>query len=67
MICAQCGLNDVHSELCVHHISGEESWGRGNKIICDLLHRGIVPTRLSVEQRQDGEYWTNMPPEGAVG
>ena len=42
--CALCGLSysgDV--ALCNHHVYGAADWAEGNRAMCALLHRGIVP------------------------
>jgi hypothetical protein len=54
-LCSVCGseLSD-RSYLCRHHhLGGEDRWAEGNRILCDLLHRGKEPTRLPKEQRED--------------
>ena len=46
--CALCGTElagDGH--LCAHHdYPAEHGWAMRNRLMCDLLHRGIVPPRL---------------------
>lgn len=54
-LCASCGseLSDG-SSLCRHHqLGGEDRWAEGNRILCDLLHRGKEPARLPRDQRED--------------
>jgi hypothetical protein len=54
-LCAACGseLSD-DSSLCRHHyLGGEDHWAEGNRILCDLLHRGKAPDRLARELRED--------------
>jgi hypothetical protein len=54
-LCASCGaeLTDG-SSLCGHHqLSGEDRWAEGNRILCDLLHRGKEPARLPRGDRED--------------
>lgn len=54
-LCASCGseLTDG-SSLCRHHsLNGEERWSDGNRLLCDLLHRGKVPARLPDVQREE--------------
>lgn len=54
-VCAQCGLDmPGDSGLCLHHhtVYGED-WHVGNKIMCDFFHRGVVPRRLTVLERED--------------
>jgi hypothetical protein len=42
VICAQAltGRDDV----CAYHLHGHgDDWATGNRIMCDFLHRGVVP------------------------
>ena len=44
-LCAYCSLEmQSPGVLCVRHtnVFGED-WAAGNRIICDFVHRGIVP------------------------
>jgi len=43
-LCVQCGQSTFGGEsLCAYHsASYGEEWARGNRIMCDFLHRGIV-------------------------
>lgn len=46
-LCAACGL-DIPEDvsLCPHHhlgTSGGRDWARGNRIMCDFLHRRKTP------------------------
>lgn len=53
--CVSCGsdLTDG-SLLCRHHaLNAEERWSEGNRLLCDLLHRGKVPPRLAQGQREE--------------
>lgn len=53
--CVSCGseLTDG-SLLCRHHsLSADERWSDGNRLLCDLLHRGKVPPRLPERQREE--------------
>jgi hypothetical protein len=51
-LCALCGHQTFGGELCHYHdtnrsvIEGER-WAAGNRIMCDFIHRGIVPERSS--------------------
>jgi hypothetical protein len=56
-VCASCGsqLSDGSSLCRHHHVASEDGWAAGNRILCDLLHRGVVPSRLSPDQREDPE------------
>ena len=43
--CVLCAQPTPDSEdVCSFHLySSGEDWARGNRIMCDFLHRGIVP------------------------
>jgi hypothetical protein len=43
-LCAYCGQPTLHGVgICGHHGTGEgDDWATANRLICDLLHRGIV-------------------------
>lgn len=47
-LCAACGLQlRGDSALCAHHHSLDaDNWAVGNRVMCDLLHRGKEPLRL---------------------
>ena len=60
-----CGRTDVHSHcclcglsysgdvaLCNHHVYGADDWAVANRLICDFVHRKIVPRRLPPEARE---------------
>lgn len=59
-MCALCGLPRRAGEaLCPHHhTSHDPGWAVANRIMCDLLHRGKVPTRLNPEERED-DFWAH--------
>jgi hypothetical protein len=52
--CVSCGYQ-VPSEIaiCPHHHADDPGWARTNRVMCDLLHRGIVPRRLRPRDRED--------------
>jgi hypothetical protein len=54
-LCAVCGseLSDSSSLCRHHHLAGEDRWSEGNRILCDLLHRGKEPGRLPRDLRED--------------
>ena len=55
-LCASCGLNNPNEvELCPHHHAFDDSrdWATANRLMCDLLHRHIVPRRLTEAERDD--------------
>lgn len=42
VVCAEPTLGDA--EVCVvHFFAHGADWATGNRIMCDFLHRGIVP------------------------
>jgi hypothetical protein len=43
--CAFCGLAlSGKAALCRHHaVAYGQDWAVANRIICDLIHRGVVP------------------------
>jgi len=46
-VCIVCGQsNPDRDSLCSFHIAPEENWSTANRIMCDLLHRAVVPRRL---------------------
>lgn len=55
-MCASCGIplsGDL--ALCPHHHCSEDQdhWAESNRIMCDFLHRGRLPSRLTAEERGD--------------
>jgi hypothetical protein len=54
-LCAMCGMQlSADATLCPHHHSMPPSeWAVENRIMCDFLHRGIVPRRLTAAARLD--------------
>jgi len=52
--CASCGaeLSDT-LHLCPHHHVQEHGWAATNRIMCDLLHRGVVPPRVRTADRDE--------------
>jgi len=55
--CVMCGLEaSEDGVLCAHHLFGiPDEWAASNRIMCDFVHRGVVPRRLSREERDDPE------------
>ena len=54
-LCASCGLQlAANTSLCPHHHAAHaDGWAEANRILCDFVHRGIVPRRVPLEaQRQ---------------
>ena len=50
-LCVQCGVPATGSaEICSHHaLSHGDDWAKANRIMCDFLHRGIIPPALPAE------------------
>lgn len=54
MMCPTCGAETWGTrELCEHHLSPDTLECMGNRILCDLIHRGVEPKRLSAEDREE--------------
>ena len=53
--CAFCGQEIVaDAGLCGQHSRpAEPRWAAVNRIMCDLVHRRVVPARLSPAERHD--------------
>ena len=42
VLCAQPTLS--RDDVCAYHLHGHgDDWATGNRIMCDFLHRGVVP------------------------
>ena len=56
-LCAQCGHPTFRSEnLCLYHsASCGDDWARGNRLMCDFLHRGIVSPPRTSDGRTAGD------------
>lgn len=53
VMCPTCGAETWGTrELCEHHLSPDTLECMGNRILCDLIHRGVEPKRLSAEDRE---------------
>ena len=51
-VCALCG-SLAPAGLCNGHVFiYDDDWSAANRIVCDLLHRSVVPARLPVEERE---------------
>ena len=44
------------SMLCAHHHLVSDEWAAGNRVMCNFIHRGVVPERLSAEERSDAAF-----------
>jgi hypothetical protein len=59
--CAVCGLEIIPggSELCARHAADTgDGWADNNRRMCDLLHRGRVPPRVTPAEREE-EFWAH--------
>ena len=66
--CGACGMESItdNGGLCPHHVSARDSaWCVANRIMNDLLMRGIEPVRLPLEQR--AESWETASTEAWAG
>jgi hypothetical protein len=54
-LCVACGSELTDGSLLCrhHHLGAEDHWAEGNRVLCDLLHRGKEPVRLPKEQREE--------------
>jgi hypothetical protein len=54
-LCASCGIERWDGvELCPQHDAFlPDDWAEGNRLLCDLLHRGKEPPRLAAEFRNE--------------
>jgi hypothetical protein len=52
--CSLCGsLLAGDARLCAHHELAGRGWALENRIMCDLLHRGIAPPRVPLTERSE--------------
>jgi hypothetical protein len=51
--CSYCGVPLTGTGLCAyhHHHPDDSQWATANRIMCDFIHRGIEPSRLSEPDR----------------
>ncbi len=56
-VCMQCGQpTDGAAEICSYHVYAiVDGWATANRMMCDLLHRGIVPPAPSERDDEDIE------------
>jgi hypothetical protein len=63
--CVVCGhTNPDRASFCSFHITQDPDWAAANRIMCDLVHRAIVPRRLPASERD--EVMTITDDEGEV-
>jgi hypothetical protein len=53
--CPWCSIRlSDSSQLCAHHLHASDSdWAWTNRIMCDFLHRAILPARTMLAARHD--------------
>ena len=53
--CNQCGIELPEAlTLCPHHhLPNDQGWAATNRIMCDFVHRGLVPWRVPPAGRED--------------
>jgi hypothetical protein len=56
-LCASCGLQlTADTSLCPHHHAAHaDGWAEGNRILCDFVHRGIVPRRAPLQAQRHAD------------
>ncbi len=43
-LCAYCGVEAPPGGLCSRHTFAHgDDWAKGNRVMCDFLHRGVLP------------------------
>ena len=51
-ICAVCVQSSGDAgNLCPYHVSADHEWSVANRIMCDFVHRAVVPRRLPPSER----------------
>jgi hypothetical protein len=62
-LCVVCATRLAGEDsLCPHHHNGlDDGWALTNRIMCNLLHRGIVVARLP---RADRDSLRDIPEDG---
>jgi len=54
-LCVMCGMQ-LAADACLcpqHDPTAPTGWALENRIMCDFLHRGVVPRRLNTDERLD--------------
>ncbi len=42
--CSSCGCAIAVGDFCPFHGEFSDGWAHDNRLMCDLLHRGVVPS-----------------------
>ena len=52
--CVLCGVElPGGHDVCRQHDHHDPGWAASNRIVCDLLHRGVIPSRLPAVNREE--------------
>ena len=66
-ICAVCvQASGDAGNLCPYHVTTDHGWSVANRIMCDLVHRAVVPRRLPPHERDQVEIITDDEGEVVV-
>ena len=66
-LCAVCVQSSADANgLCPYHVSTDDGWAVANRIMCDLVHRAVVPRRLPPHERDQVEIITDDEGEVVV-
>jgi hypothetical protein len=54
-LCVLCGIETNTAEaLCAYHPGGTDAdWAHSNRVMCDFVHRGVVPAATAVAMAID--------------
>jgi hypothetical protein len=59
-LCIVCGQSNPDRDgFCSFHLTTEADWSTANRIMCDFVHRAIVPRRLPACERDAVELITD--------
>jgi hypothetical protein len=66
-LCSLCGQPTLEGDgLCVFHFYRDDGdWSRGNRIMCNFLHRGVVAP-ASGERTEGLDVLAGVPDEAVV-
>ena len=58
--CVVCGESSPDRDgICSYHLVGDDHWAVANRIMCDFVHRAIVPRRLRASERDNVGLFTD--------
>ena len=67
-LCAACGL-PLFGEVALcphHHCAYGDDWAASNRIMCNFIHRGVVPPRVLPGERNE-DLWGSSDREVLAG